>query len=70
VPYAIAVSLFGGTAEYIALWFKHIGHESGFYWYATGVIACSLIVYLLMRDTRAHSHIDREHRLAQQEGGR
>jgi len=60
VPYAIAVSVFGGTAEYVALWFKHIGHEGGFYWYATAVIACSLLVYLLMRDTRRHSRIDED----------
>lgn len=60
VPYAVAVSLFGGTAEYIALWFKQAGMESGFYWYASGVIACSLLVNLLMRDTRKTSHIDAE----------
>jgi len=60
LPYAIAVSLFGGTAEYIALWFKSIGLESGFYWYATGVIFCSLVVVLLMRETRRTSMIDRE----------
>jgi len=57
LPYAITVSVFGGTAEYIALWFKSIGHESGFFWYVTGCIACSLAVYVLMRDTRAHSRI-------------
>lgn len=61
VPYAIAVSVFGGSAEYLALWFKKAGMESGFYWYATAVIACSLLVYLLMRDTRKHSRIDAEH---------
>ncbi len=60
VPYAIAVSVFGGSAEYVALWFKQQGMESGFYWYATAVIACSLFVYLLMRDTRRHSRIDAE----------
>lgn len=57
LPYAVTVSIFGGTAEYIALWFKDIGHESGFYWYVTACIACSLIVYVTMRDTRAHSQI-------------
>jgi len=62
VPYALAVSMFGGTAEYIALWFKQQGHESGFYWYASAVIACTLLVYLLMRDTKKHSHLDREQR--------
>lgn len=60
VPYAIAVSLFGGTAEYVALWFKQAGNEAGFYWYASGVIACTLIVYVFMRDTKKHSHIDAE----------
>ncbi|PZP36557.1 MAG: alpha-ketoglutarate permease [Roseateles depolymerans] len=60
VPYAIAVSVFGGSAEYIALWFKQQGMEGGFYWYATAVIACTLLVNLLMRDTRRHSKIDAE----------
>lgn len=60
VPYAIAVSVFGGSAEYIALWFKSINLESGFYWYATGVVACTLIVVFLMRDTKATSRIEAE----------
>lgn len=57
LPYAVTVSVFGGTAEYIALWFKSIGHESGFYWYVTACIGCSLLVYVTMRDTRQHSMI-------------
>ncbi len=60
LPYALTVSLFGGTAEFVALWFKRIGHESGFYWYVTACIACSLLVYATMRDTRTHSLIDRD----------
>ena len=60
VPYAIAVSLFGGTAEYIALWFKQAGIESGFFWYATAVIFVSLVVYLTMTDTKRTSRIDSE----------
>ncbi|WP_374587347.1 MFS transporter [Ideonella dechloratans] len=60
VPYAFAVSVFGGTAEYIALWFKQGGHESGFYWYASAVIGCTLLVNLLMRDTKKTSQIDAE----------
>ena len=51
-PYAVAVSLFGGTAEYLALWAKSIGHESWFYWYVTACIAGSLVVYATMRETR------------------
>ncbi|WP_324750841.1 MFS transporter [Sphingomonas sp. LY54] len=57
LPYALANTLFGGTAEYVALWFKTQGMESGFYWYVTAMIGVSLIVYLRMRDTRHHSQI-------------
>jgi MHS family alpha-ketoglutarate permease-like MFS transporter len=60
LPYALTVSLFGGTAEYIALWFKGIGQESWFYWYVTTCIGISLMVYLLMPDTRRTSLIDRD----------
>jgi MHS family alpha-ketoglutarate permease-like MFS transporter len=57
LPYALANALFGGTAEYVALWFKGAGFEQGFYWYVTAMIGISLIVYLRMRDTRDHSKI-------------
>ena len=60
LPYAITVSLFGGTAEYVALWFKQAGNEAGFYWYVTACIACSLLVYVSMPDTRRTSRIDRD----------
>lgn len=60
LPYALTVAVFGGTAEYVALWFKSIGHESGFYWYVTACIACSLATYLWMPDTRTTSLIDRD----------
>jgi MHS family alpha-ketoglutarate permease-like MFS transporter len=60
LPYAITVSAFGGTAEYVALWFKSIGMESGFYWYVTFCIGCSLLVYLFMRDTRQYSRLDND----------
>lgn len=52
LPYAIANALFGGTAEYVALWFKNAGIESGFSWYVAGCAAVSLVVYLVMRETR------------------
>ena len=51
-PYAVAVSIFGGTAEYLALWFKSIGHETWFYGYVTVMIAVSLVVYVVMPETR------------------
>jgi MFS transporter, MHS family, alpha-ketoglutarate permease len=59
LPYAVTVSIFGGTAESIALWFKSIGHETWFYYYLTAVIATSLFVYASMRDTRHTSAIGR-----------
>jgi MFS transporter, MHS family, alpha-ketoglutarate permease len=59
LPYALTVSIFGGTAESIALWFKSIGHETWFYYYLTALIFVSLVVYLLMRDTKHHSAIGR-----------
>ena len=60
LPYALTVAVFGGTAEYVALWFKDIGHETGFFWYVTACIFVSLLVYLTMPDTRATSQIDRD----------
>ncbi|KQN26688.1 alpha-ketoglutarate permease [Sphingomonas sp. Leaf33] len=57
LPYALANTLFGGTAEYVALRFKAAGWERGFYWYVTAMIAISLIVYVRMRDTRHTSAI-------------
>ncbi|WDO06025.1 MFS transporter [Streptomyces murinus] len=52
LPYALANALFGGTAEYIALWFKKAGIESGFFWYVAGCAAVSLVVYVTMRETK------------------
>jgi len=65
VPYAFAVSVFGGTSEYIALWFKKIECENGFYWYTTAVISCTLLVCWLMRDTRKNSQIDKDRSAAE-----
>jgi MHS family alpha-ketoglutarate permease-like MFS transporter len=59
VPYAVTVSIFGGTAESLALWFKSIGHEAWFSYYLTAVIATSLIVYASMRDTKHDSAMGR-----------
>jgi len=59
LPYAVTVSIFGGTAESIALWFKSIGHETWFYYYLTAVIATLLLVYTTMRDTRHYSAMGR-----------
>jgi MHS family alpha-ketoglutarate permease-like MFS transporter len=58
LPYAVTVSIFGGTAEPLALWFQSIGHQRWFYYYLTAVIALSLVVYVTMRDTKKHSAIE------------
>jgi len=57
LPYSVAVSLFGGTAEYIALWLKQAGRENYFYWYVSGCMAVALFTALTMRDTLRHSRI-------------
>lgn len=57
LPYAIANTAFGGTAEYVALWLKANGAESAFYWYVTAMIGVSLLVYAGMRDTKRASLI-------------
>jgi MHS family alpha-ketoglutarate permease-like MFS transporter len=60
-PYAVAVSLFGGSAEYVAGFFKEkIHHESWFFIYVSGVIFLSLLVYAFTPDTRGTSQIDRD----------
>lgn len=57
LPYALANTMFGGTAEYAALWFKDRGIESAFYWYVTALIGVSLVTYWRMRETRVHGLI-------------
>ncbi|MGH9916539.1 MAG: MFS transporter, partial [Pyrinomonadaceae bacterium] len=57
LPYALANTIFGGTAEWVALKFKEMGHETWFFWYVTIMIGLSLIVYIKMRDSRDHSLI-------------
>ncbi|AHH96358.1 MFS transporter [Kutzneria viridogrisea] len=58
LPYALTVAIFGGTAEYIALWLKQAGHETVFFYYVAGCILVSLIVYLTMRETSKDSVLD------------
>ncbi|MDE2579394.1 MAG: MFS transporter [Hyphomicrobiales bacterium] len=59
LPYALTVAIFGGTADYIALWFKDKGHPDWFNWYLTAVIFCSFLVYATMRDTKKLSAMER-----------
>jgi len=57
LPYALANAAFGGTAEYVALWFKSRGMEQGFFIYASVLLALGFIVALTMPDTRRYSRI-------------
>jgi MHS family alpha-ketoglutarate permease-like MFS transporter len=59
-PYAFTVALFGGTAEYLALLFKNVGHATWFYWYLTICIAISLWVSIRMLYIKRPSMMDTE----------
>lgn len=61
LPYALTVAIFGGSAEYLALWFKNSGHEHYFYFYVSFLIFISLVVYLWMDDTRHVNKMVDEH---------
>jgi len=53
------VVLFGGTAPAVALYFKTLGHEHWFYYYLSGMIFLSLLIYATMRDTKHASAMHR-----------
>jgi MHS family alpha-ketoglutarate permease-like MFS transporter len=57
LPYAIGNAAFGGTAEYVALWFKQAGFEAGFYWYVTGFLGLATIAFLMLPETKHTSLI-------------
>ncbi|TMH51655.1 MAG: MFS transporter [Betaproteobacteria bacterium] len=57
LSYAIANAIFGGSAEYVALWFKSIGYESIFFWYVTVMCGIALVAAITMPDTRRQGHM-------------
>jgi MHS family alpha-ketoglutarate permease-like MFS transporter len=57
LPYAIGNAAFGGTAEYVALWFKSVSTESGFYWYITALIGVATVAIAMLPETRRTSLI-------------
>jgi MFS transporter, MHS family, alpha-ketoglutarate permease len=57
LPYAVAVSLFGGSAETIALSLKSAGHAQWYYVYVSLCAAISLIAYWQLPDSRTHSQL-------------
>ena len=58
LTYAVANALFGGTAEYVALWLKQAAHESWFAWYVAGIVAIGFAASLIMPDTRKYGYLD------------
>jgi MHS family alpha-ketoglutarate permease-like MFS transporter len=60
LSYAIANAIFGGSAEYVALWFKSIGYESIFFWYVTVMCGIALVAAITMPDTRRQGLLTEE----------
>ncbi|MEM5331198.1 MFS family transporter [Paraburkholderia sp. JHI2823] len=60
LSYAVANALFGGSAEYVALWFKSVGSETTFYWYVTALCAVALVVSCRMRDPGKEGYLRHE----------
>jgi metabolite-proton symporter len=58
LSYAVGNALFGGTAEYVALWFKSVGLEPWFFWYVTALCAVAFAASMLMPDTRRHGYLE------------
>ncbi|OIK11392.1 MFS transporter [Bacillus sp. MUM 13] len=56
-PYALTVAIFGGTAEFIALWLKNIGKEQVFYFYVAACVFVSFLVYWRMGESSKDSKI-------------
>ena len=58
LAYAIANAIFGGSAEYVALGLKSIGHESAFYWYVTAMMVIAFLVSLWLPSRPSYLHHD------------
>jgi len=46
--HSVAAAIFGGSAEYVALLCKQLGHESVFYWYVAFAAGTAFLTALLM----------------------
>lgn len=58
LSYAVGNAIFGGSAEYVALGLKSIGHESAFYWYVTAMMVIAFVVSLRLPRQAAYLHND------------
>lgn len=51
LPYALSQSIFGGSAEALALSLKQAGHEAWYFYYASAMAGIALIGALFLRET-------------------
>ncbi|MBT2324836.1 MFS transporter [Variovorax paradoxus] len=58
LAYAVANAIFGGSAEYVALGLKSLGHESSFFWYVTAMMAIAFFVSWRLPRQAAYLHHD------------
>lgn len=49
VAHSLSAAIFGGTAEFLALWLKQSGREEWFFWYVAALCAVSFLVALTVR---------------------
>ncbi|MCY1519003.1 Alpha-ketoglutarate permease [compost metagenome] len=59
LSYAIANAIFGGSAEYVALGLKSLGHEEYFYWYVSFMLAIAFLVSFRLPKQAPYLHHDR-----------
>jgi MHS family dicarboxylic acid transporter PcaT-like MFS transporter len=58
LAYAVANAIFGGSAEYVALGLKSLGHESVFFWYVSGMMVIAFLVSLRLPRQASYLHHD------------
>ena len=56
LAYAVANAIFGGSAEYVALYLKGIGHEPAFYWYVSAMMVLAFLVSLRLPRRASYLH--------------
>lgn len=58
LAYAVGNAIFGGSAEYVALALKSVGHETTFYWYVTAMMVVAFLVSLRLPRQASYLHHD------------
>ena len=58
LAYAVANAIFGGSAEYVALGLKALGHESAFFWYVSAMMVVAFLVSLRLPRQASYLHHD------------